>query len=131
MNANLASYDDKDTLKSESTVEFLGPPQNKVEFQEAISFVNKIKVKILFCFVEFQLQMLVPCSLMLNSFFVQKRFQNDEHVYKAFQDIMNVCQKEHKGITIKAYNEVSVLWLLFFFLFSFLILNFSYSCNFQ
>nr|POE76399.1 paired amphipathic helix protein sin3-like 3 [Quercus suber] len=63
VNANLASYDDKDTLKSESTVEFLGPQQNKVEFQEAISFVNKIK----------------------------KHFQNDEHVYKAFQDIMNVC----------------------------------------
>ena len=119
MNANLASYDDKDNLKSESTVEFLGPPQNKVEFQEAIIFVNKIKVKILFCFVEFQLQMLVPCNLMLIfSFFfwVQKRFQNDEHVYKAFQDIMNVCQKEHKGITIKAYNEVSMLWLFFFFL---------------
>ena len=69
MNANLASYDDKDNLKSESTVEFLGPPQNKVEFQEAIIFVNKIKVKILFCFVEFQLQMLVPCNLMLNFFF--------------------------------------------------------------
>ena len=77
MNANLASYDDKDTLKSESTVEFLGPPQNKVEFQETISFVNKIKVKILFCFVEFQLEMLVPCSLMSIFFFwVQKRFQN-------------------------------------------------------
>ena len=69
MNANLASYDDKDTLKSESTVEFLGPPQNKVEFQETISFVNKIKVKLLFCFVEFQLQMLVPSSLMLIFFF--------------------------------------------------------------
>ena len=69
MNANLASYDNKDNLKSESIVEFLGPPQNKVEFQETISFVNKIKVKILFCFVEFQLQMLVPCSLMLSFFF--------------------------------------------------------------
>ena len=68
MNANLASNDDKDTLKSESTVEFLGPPQNKVEFQEAISFVSKIKVKILCCVVEFQLQILVPCSLMLNFF---------------------------------------------------------------
>ncbi|XP_075663688.1 paired amphipathic helix protein Sin3-like 2 [Castanea sativa] len=80
VNANLAS------LKSESTVEFLGPPQNKDEFQEAISFVNKINVKIL------------------------KRFQNDKRVYKAFQDIMNVCQKEHKGITIKAYNEVATLF---------------------
>ncbi|KAL0014196.1 hypothetical protein SO802_001265 [Lithocarpus litseifolius] len=76
VNANSAS------LKSESTVEFLGPPQNKVEFHEAISFVNKIK----------------------------KRFQNDEHVYKAFQDIMNVYQKEHKGITIKAYSEVATLF---------------------
>ena len=75
MNANLASYDDKDTLKSQSTVEFLGPPQNKVEFQEAISFVNKIKVKILFCFVEFQLQMLVPCSLMLNFFLYRNAFK--------------------------------------------------------
>ncbi|KAK4603877.1 hypothetical protein RGQ29_012408 [Quercus rubra] len=82
VNANLASNDDKDTLKSESTVEFLGPPQNKVEFQEAISFVNKIK----------------------------KRFQNNERAYEAFQDIMNVYQKEHKGITIKAYNKVATLF---------------------
>lgn len=43
------------------------PPQKKtVEFQEAISFVNKIKVKILFCPVEFQLQILVPCGLIMN-----------------------------------------------------------------
>ena len=35
------------------------PQKKAIEFQEAISFVNKIKVKIFFCHVEFQLQMLV------------------------------------------------------------------------
>ena len=40
-------------------------PQEKiVECQEVISFVDKVKVKILFHSVEFQLQMLVPCGLM-------------------------------------------------------------------
>ena len=34
-------------------------------FNEAWSFVTKIKVKLLFCSVEFQLQMLVPSILMM------------------------------------------------------------------
>ncbi|MBA0789239.1 hypothetical protein Gotri_027343 [Gossypium trilobum] len=43
------------------------PPKKTVEFDEAISFVNKIK----------------------------KRFQNDEHVYKSFVGILSMYQ-EHK-----------------------------------
>ena len=34
-------------------------------YNEARSFVTKIKVNLLFCFVEFQLQMLVPSVLMM------------------------------------------------------------------
>ncbi|XP_047314701.1 paired amphipathic helix protein Sin3-like 2 isoform X2 [Impatiens glandulifera] len=57
------------------------PPKRTVEFEEAIGFVNKIK----------------------------KRFQNDEHVYKSFLDILNMYRKEHKGIT-DVYQEVSSLF---------------------
>uniref|UniRef100_K4BBP4 Histone deacetylase interacting domain-containing protein n=1 Tax=Solanum lycopersicum TaxID=4081 RepID=K4BBP4_SOLLC len=45
-------------------------PPKKVEFEEAISFVNKIKT----------------------------HFQNDDHVYKSFLDILNMYRKEHKGL---------------------------------
>ncbi|PSS30420.1 Paired amphipathic helix protein Sin3-like [Actinidia chinensis var. chinensis] len=57
------------------------PPKRTVEFDEAISFVNKIK----------------------------KRFQNDDHVYKSFLDILNMYRKEHKGIT-EVYQEVAALF---------------------
>ncbi|XP_052196269.1 paired amphipathic helix protein Sin3-like 2 isoform X2 [Diospyros lotus] len=56
-------------------------PKRTVEFEEAISFVNKIK----------------------------KRFQNDDHVYKSFLEILNMYRKEHKGIT-EVYHEVAVLF---------------------
>ncbi|PPE00510.1 hypothetical protein GOBAR_DD02460 [Gossypium barbadense] len=57
------------------------PPKKTVEFDEAISFVNKIK----------------------------KRFQNDEHVYKSFLDILNMYRKEHKDIN-EVYTEVASLF---------------------
>ncbi|KAH7846362.1 hypothetical protein Vadar_013012 [Vaccinium darrowii] len=57
------------------------PAKRTVEFDEAISFVNKIK----------------------------KRFQNDDHVYKSFLDILNMYRKEHKGIT-EVYHEVAALF---------------------
>ncbi|KAI3699768.1 hypothetical protein L2E82_44292 [Cichorium intybus] len=57
------------------------PPKRTVEFEEAISFVNKIK----------------------------KRFQNDDHVYKSFLDILNMYRKEHKGIN-EVYHEVATLF---------------------
>ncbi|XP_028090186.1 paired amphipathic helix protein Sin3-like 4 isoform X1 [Camellia sinensis] len=57
------------------------PPVKKpVEFEEAINFVNKIKT----------------------------RFQSDDHVYKAFLDILNMYRKENKSIT-EVYQEVSAL----------------------
>ncbi|XVE83876.1 hypothetical protein DITRI_Ditri16bG0123300 [Diplodiscus trichospermus] len=57
------------------------PPKKTVEFEEAISFVNKIK----------------------------KRFQNDEHVYKSFLDILNMYRKENKDIN-EVYREVASLF---------------------
>ncbi|XWS44244.1 hypothetical protein CRYUN_Cryun15aG0027700 [Craigia yunnanensis] len=57
------------------------PPKKTVEFDEAISFVNKIK----------------------------KRFQNDERVYKSFLDILNMYRKEHKDIN-EVYSEVASLF---------------------
>nr|XP_043616510.1 paired amphipathic helix protein Sin3-like 2 isoform X2 [Erigeron canadensis] len=57
------------------------PPKRTVEFEEAISFVNKIK----------------------------KRFQNDDHVYKSFLDILNMYRKEHKGIN-EVFHEVAALF---------------------
>ncbi|KAK8913605.1 Paired amphipathic helix protein Sin3-like 4 [Platanthera zijinensis] len=58
-------------------------PEDKkpVEFQEAISFVNKIK----------------------------NRFQNDEHIYKSFLDILNMYRRENKSIH-EVYQEVAVLF---------------------
>ncbi|GAB2288794.1 hypothetical protein Dimus_023105 [Dionaea muscipula] len=58
-----------------------GPPKKAVEFEEAINFVNKIK----------------------------RRFQNDDHVYKSFLDILNMYRKEHKNID-EVYEEVSQLF---------------------
>ncbi|XP_050271414.1 paired amphipathic helix protein Sin3-like 2 [Quercus robur] len=55
--------------------------QKKAEFEGAINFVIKIK----------------------------RRFQNDEHVYKAFLDCLNTYRKEHKDIN-KVYNEISILF---------------------
>ncbi|KAA8530290.1 hypothetical protein F0562_004999 [Nyssa sinensis] len=57
------------------------PAKRTVEFEEAISFVNTIK----------------------------KRFQNDDHVYKSFLDILNMYRKEHKSIT-DVYQEVAALF---------------------
>ncbi|KAL2543109.1 Paired amphipathic helix protein Sin3-like 4 [Abeliophyllum distichum] len=59
------------------------PPLAKkpVVFEEAISFVNKIKI----------------------------RFQGDDHVYKSFLHILNMYRKENKSIT-EVYQEVSALF---------------------
>ncbi|XP_039068905.1 paired amphipathic helix protein Sin3-like 4 isoform X2 [Hibiscus syriacus] len=57
------------------------PPKKPVEFEEAISFVNKIKT----------------------------RFQGDDHVYKSFLDILNMYRKENKSIN-EVYQEVAGLF---------------------
>ncbi|KDP45427.1 hypothetical protein JCGZ_09676 [Jatropha curcas] len=57
------------------------PPKKTVEHEEAINFVYKIK----------------------------KRFENDEHVYKSFLDILNMYRKEHKDIN-EVYSEVAALF---------------------
>ncbi|KAI3720274.1 hypothetical protein L6452_21187 [Arctium lappa] len=57
------------------------PPAKKpVEFEEAIQFVNKIKM----------------------------RFQGDDHVYKSFLDILNLYRKENKSIS-EVHQEVAAL----------------------
>ncbi|XP_010528284.1 PREDICTED: paired amphipathic helix protein Sin3-like 2 isoform X2 [Tarenaya hassleriana] len=58
------------------------PPKKSVEFEEAISLVNKIK----------------------------KRFQTEEHVYKSFLDILNMYRRQHKDIH-EVHREVSTLFL--------------------
>ncbi|XP_074563729.1 paired amphipathic helix protein Sin3-like 4 [Curcuma longa] len=58
------------------------PEEKKpVEFEEAIDFVNKIK----------------------------NRFENDEHVYKSFLDILNMYRRENKSIH-EVYEEVAALF---------------------
>ncbi|KAM7252050.1 hypothetical protein ACFE04_023933 [Oxalis oulophora] len=57
------------------------PQKKPVEFDEAINFVNKIKI----------------------------RFQGNDHVYKAFLDILNLYRKEHKPIT-EVNKEVTALF---------------------
>ncbi|KAJ0256288.1 Histone deacetylase interacting domain-containing protein [Hirschfeldia incana] len=56
-------------------------PKKPVEFEEAISFVNKIKT----------------------------RFQGDDRVYKSFLDVLNMYRKENKSIT-EVYKEVAILF---------------------
>ncbi|CAL5335077.1 unnamed protein product [Camellia sinensis] len=41
--------------------------------------------------------------------YCRKRFQNDDHVYKSFLEILNMYRKEHKGIT-EVYHEVVVFF---------------------
>lgn len=47
------------------------------------------------------------------AFLLQNRFQHDEHVYKAFLDILNMYRKDNKSIQ-DVYHEVPVLFLSFF-----------------
>jgi histone deacetylase complex regulatory component SIN3 len=51
--------------------------------------------------------------------FLQKRFQNDECVYKAFLEILNLYRKEHKDIN-EVYSEVNVMALFVALLFCFI-----------
>jgi paired amphipathic helix protein Sin3a len=57
------------------------PLKKRVEFEEAISFVNKIKT----------------------------RFQGDDRVYKSFLDILNMYRRDSKSIT-EVYQEVAILF---------------------
>lgn len=52
-------------------------------------------------------------SIMLIFFWEnQTRFQDDDHVYKSFLDILNMYRKEHKGID-EVYYEVIAFNMLF------------------
>ncbi|XP_055802807.1 paired amphipathic helix protein Sin3-like 2 isoform X2 [Solanum dulcamara] len=56
-------------------------PPLRSNFEEAISYVKKVK----------------------------ERFQNDNHVYESFLDILKMYRKEHKNID-KVYHEVAILF---------------------
>lgn len=45
--------------------------------------------------------------------FLQNRFQHDEHVYKAFLDILNMYRKDNKSIQ-DVYHEVPISSFIFF-----------------
>ena len=82
------------------------PPQKKpVEFEEAINFVNKIKVEILcHCWILWDRFFAYKvCDLIIG--FLQTRFQGNDSVYKAFLDILNMYRKENKSVT-EVYQEV-------------------------
>ena len=75
---------DQPKTKKEKTAELRKKNQKKkqpIEFNQAINYVNKIK----------------------------KRFADDERVYKAFLEILNMYRKGKKGI-YRVYEEVSVLF---------------------
>lgn len=85
------------------------PPKKAVEFEEAINFVNKIKV-MHYIFSAFSL---LSSMLLIDgpTLPLQKRFQDDDQVYKSFLDILNMYRKEHKNIS-EVYDEVSSLSFL-------------------
>lgn len=102
----------------------LEPPAKKtVEFQEAISFVNKIKVETFAssCYSTV-IKILVKQFLISDILFFQRRFQNDEHVYKSFLEILNMYRKELKDIN-EVYSEVIICEAL-----SFLYIIYMYVC---
>ena len=68
-------------LGSSPTLCFSRPQKQPVEFDQAISYVNKIKT----------------------------RFANNERVYKAFLEILNMYRKEEKSIN-EVYEEVASLF---------------------
>ena len=61
--------------------------------------------------LSFALPMFMFNHLIVSMFVMQKRFQNDEQVYKSFLDILNMYRKEHKDIN-DVYSEVMCLLLL-------------------
>ena len=85
------------------------PPKKTVEFEEAITFVNKIKVQQKgFSYNVFFPSALTPSVssyLYLFILSLQKRFQHDVDVYKSFLEILNMYRKDDKDIT-EVYNEV-------------------------
>ena len=83
------------------------PPKRSVEFEEAISFVTKIKARSMLHSLMLLLMLILTSNLMFISLFLkQTRFQDDDRVYKSFLDILNMYRKEHKGID-EVYYEVS------------------------
>mmetsp|Transcript_36011 Transcript_36011/g.80148 ORF Transcript_36011/g.80148 Transcript_36011/m.80148 type:complete len:1160 (+) Transcript_36011:163-3642(+) len=73
--------DDEEEEEAPAAAQIPSGTKQPVEFDQAISYVNKIKT----------------------------RFNNDERVYKAFLEILNLYRKGQKNIT-NVYQEVAVLF---------------------
>ena len=96
-------------------------------FNEAWSFVTKIKVKLLFCSVEFQLQMLVPSILMMT--FVPT--ETLSKWYKCLSSILRHFKWVPEGAQHK-YSPQSGKYMLWFCLFHCSCFGrFSCECKFQ
>lgn len=80
-----------------------------VEFDQAINYVNKIKVRgcEYHCVHIARWQRQQPCSADAAGIptLMQNRFSDDERVYKAFLEILNMYRKGQKTIT-NVYEEV-------------------------
>lgn len=79
----------------------LPPPKQPVEFDQAISYVNKIKV-VLHNYPTYSLFLFNTLNSTSCS---QNRFANDDRVYKAFLEILNMYRKGMKNIQ-SVYHEV-------------------------
>lgn len=95
-------------------------PKQPVEFDQAINYVNKIKVRktaacrrncdisLLCALVQHFMAAWYLTKLNTNTCCcLQTRFSNDERVYKAFLEILNMYRKGQKSIT-NVYEEVRI-----------------------
>lgn len=88
------------------------PSKQPVEFDQAINYVNKIKVGLNLELVTSErthqsISSLISEYLLIMSIitFMQNRFADDDRVYKAFLEILNMYRKGQKNIT-SVYHEV-------------------------
>lgn len=86
--------------QQQANMEKRGP----VEFNHAISYVNKIKVRIFYqTGTEFEISTLTPL------FPLQNRFQDKPEIYKQFLEILQTYQREQKPIQ-DVYAQVTTLF---------------------
>ena len=76
-----------------------------MEFDQAINYVNKIKVIVLHLNFVLHLDSHSMKYWVTLVFCLQTRFATDERVYKAFLEILNMYRKGQKNIS-NVYDEV-------------------------
>jgi len=89
-------------------------PKQPVEFDQAINYVNKIKVQAMSTQTPMQTHCCLVCikiaCLPTGLHLLQTRFATDERVYKAFLEILNMYRKGQKNIS-NVYDEVKCMHL--------------------